>query len=216
MMASDETRAQDLASGSGDAPRDYERLDLIRGVLAGEATWVEPPPAVVDALLAAVAHEAPGSADGAVGAAPARWPLVVAAVGTVAAAVALVLSTISVIDAQQETVVAMEGTELEVGAWGQAAVRPTESGWWILLDLKGLPPAPEGSFYEGWVWSDDGDGVSIGTFHLRGGDAPVVLWSGVEMADYPSIWVTLEHEDEGAEASDLVIMTGRMPDAPEA
>jgi hypothetical protein len=216
MMASDETRAQYLASGSGDAPRDYERLDLIRGVLAGEATWVEPPPSVVDALLTAVAHEDPGSTDGAVGAAPARWPLVVAAVGMVAAAVALVFSTISVIDAQQETVVAMEGTELELGAGGQAAVRPTESGWWIRLDLKGLPPAPEGSFYEGWVWSDDGDGVSIGTFHLRGGAAPVVLWSGVEMADYPSIWVTLEKEDEGAEASDLVIMTGRMPDTPEA
>lgn len=215
-MASDETRAQYLASGSGDAPRDCERLDLIRGVLASEATWVEPPPSVVDALLAAVGHQSPGSTDGAVGAAPARWPLVVAAVGALAAAMALVFATISVIDAQQQTVVAMEGTELELGAGGQAAVRPTGSGWWIRLDLKGLPPAPEGSFYEGWVWSDEGDGVSIGTFHLRGGDAPVVLWSGVEMADYPSIWVTLEKEDEGAEASDLVIMTGRMPDSPEA
>jgi hypothetical protein len=94
-------------------------------------------------------------------------------------------------------------------------VRSTEAGWWIHLDVTGLPPAPEGQYYEGWVWSDEGEGVSIGTFHLRGGDAPVVLWSGVPLAEYPSIWVTLENEDEGPEASELVVMTGRIPDPSE-
>ena len=139
--------------------------------------------------------------------------MVAAAVGSVAAVVALVFSTMSVLEADKEIVVAMTGTEIERGAGGQAAVGPSGSGWWIRLDATGLPPAPEGSFYEGWVWSDEGDGVSIGTFHLRGGDTPVTLWSGVEMAEYPSIWVTLEQEDDGPEASDLVVMTGRMPDA---
>jgi hypothetical protein len=212
-MNAEELRAEYLASGSGDSPRDSEGLDLIRGVLADEATWAEPPPQVVDALLAAVAREGSSPIEDPAAVGRVRWPVIAAAVGSVAAVVALVFSTMSVLDADNETVVAMTGTELELGAGGQAAVRPTGSGWWIRLDATGLAPAPEGTFYEGWVWSDDGEGVSIGTFHLRGGDAPVILWSGVEMADYPSILVTLEQEDEGPEASDLVVMTGRMPDA---
>jgi hypothetical protein len=105
----------------------------------------------------------------------------------------------------------MTGTGLGTGAGGTAAVRPTESGWWIRLDLQGLPPAPTGSYYEGWVWSDDGEGISIGSFHNRGGDDPVILWSGVELAEYPSIWVTLEPEDGVAAASGEVVMKGRMP-----
>jgi hypothetical protein len=213
-MNADELRAQYLASGPEDSPRDHQRLDLIREVLAEEATWAEPPPHVVDGLLAAVAQEGAGSIEDRSAVAKARWPVVAAAIGSVAAALALIFSTISVLDSDSETVLALTGTELELGATGEAAVRPTGSGWWIRLELSGLSPAPEGSFYEGWVWSDDGDGVSIGTFHLRDGDDPVILWSGVAMADYPSIWVTLENEDDGPEASELVVMTGRMPDVP--
>jgi hypothetical protein len=59
------------------------------------------------------------------------------------------------------------------------------------------------------VWSDDGEGVSIGTFHLRGGDESVMLWSGVDPTDYPSIWVTLEDEDGDATASGVVLLRGR-------
>jgi hypothetical protein len=66
------------------------------------------------------------------------------------------------------------------------------------------------------VWSDDGEGVSIGTFHLRGDEMPIVLWSGVPLADYPEIWVTLESEADGPEASDQIVMTGRIPGVPEA
>jgi hypothetical protein len=216
MSSSDESRVQYLASGSGNTPRDHERLDLIREVLGEAATWSEPPQQVADGLLAAVAHAHTGPVRQAPFAPQRRWPVIAAVVGSVAAITALVFSTISVLDAETETVLAMSGTEIESGATGQAAVRPTDAGWWIRLDLTGLPPAPEGTYYEGWVWSDDGEGVSIGTFHLRGGEDPVILWSGVEMTEYPSIWVTLENEDEGPEASDLVVMTGRMPDPPDA
>ena len=212
-MTPDDSRAQYLASGS-DAPSDHERLDLIRQVLGEEATWAEPPPLVADGLLAALAVEAaPG-----LSATPergSRWPLAAAVAGGMVAVVALVLSTITVLDQERDTVVAMSGTDLEASASGQAAVRSTDAGWWIRLDVTGLSPAPQGKYYEGWVWSDDDDGVSIGTFHLRGGDAPVVLWSGVPLADYPSIWVTLEDEEGGPEASDLVVLTGRLPAPPD-
>lgn len=216
MLGSDDSRVEYLASGSGSPPRDHERLDLIREVLGEAATWAEPPQQVADGILAAVAHDHTGLVGDAPLVPQRRWPVVAAVVGSAAAVVALVFSTISVLDTESETVLAMTGTEIESGASGQATVRPTDAGWWIRLDVRGLPPAPQGTYYEGWVWSDEGDGVSIGTFHLRGGEDPVILWSGVEMADYPSIWVTLENEDEGPETSDLVVLTGRMPDAPDA
>jgi hypothetical protein len=39
-----------------------------------------------------------------------------------------------------------------------------------------------------------------------------VLWSGVDVADYPAIWVTLEDEGAGPEASDRIMMKGRVED----
>jgi hypothetical protein len=105
----------------------------------------------------------------------------------------------------------MSGTELAPSAAGTASLRPTSSGWYIRLDVSGLPAAPLGSYYEGWVWSDD-EGVSIGTFHLRDDSDPVVLWSGVDVAEYPAIWVTLEDEGAGPQASDQIMMKGRLDD----
>jgi hypothetical protein len=207
-MTSDDTRARYLATGPEDGSPGDERLDLIRDVLTGDATWTEPPPQVLDGVLATVAGPTRQTP-----AARPRWPVVTAAIGSAVAVVALVVSTMAVLDAEvDDTILAMVGTEIEAGAGGTAAVRPTGSGWWIRLDLTGLPPAPEGSYYEGWVWSDDGEGVSIGTFHLKNDEGPVILWSGVEMEEYPSIWVTLEDEEGSAEASDRVVMKGRMPD----
>jgi hypothetical protein len=208
-MSSDERRARYLAMGPDDPADRNDRLDLIRDVLGGAATWAEPPPAVLDGALSALAaHETASEPE-----TSPRWPLVAALIGSAAAVAALVFASIAVIDANPvgDTILAMTGTGLGTGAGGTAAVRPTESGWWIRLDLQGLPPAPTGSYYEGWVWSDDGEGISIGSFHNRGGDDPVILWSGVELAEYPSIWVTLEPEDGVAAASGEVVMKGRMP-----
>jgi hypothetical protein len=213
-MSTEEWRAQYLATGSSPVGREDDRLDLIRDVLAGESTWAEPPPQVADGILASLAADAvvqPTTAEGRAS----RWPLALAGVGGLVAVVALVLGTISVTRGD-DNVVAMAGTELEAEAAGEVAFGPTDAGWWIRLDVSGLPPAPDGSYYEGWVWSDDGEGVSIGTFHLRGDEMPIVLWSGVPLEDYPSIWVTLESEDEGPEASDQIVMKGRIPDVPEA
>ena len=39
-----------------------------------------------------------------------------------------------------------------------------------------------------------GDWVSVGTFHMRGGDGRVVLWSGVPIARYRELLVTAEIE----------------------
>ena len=204
-----EERAQYLATASGNPP-DRERLDLIRGILGDEATWSEPPPEVGDHLIAAIA-----TAPMAVTPTPSRqrWPMAAAAILGVAAVVILVAGLLGVFSDPSQQVVAIEGTELEPGASGQAWIRETDAGWWVRLDVEALPAAAEGTYYEGWVWNDDGAGVSIGTFHLRGGDEEVILWSGVDPANYPAIWVTLEDEDGDPSASERIVMWGHLDES---
>lgn len=205
-----EERAAYLASGTGSEPADRERLDLIREILAQDVTWSEPPPQVADRLLdAVVSHRK--AADPVVTPPSRRWWWAAAAAGIAAAAV-VVAGPLGVFSAPDDRVIAMTGTDLEPAASGEVAIRETEAGWWIRLDLDDLPAAADGSYYEGWVWNDEGDGVSIGTFHLRGGDDPVVLWSGVDPAEYPAIWVTLEDEDGDPAASGRIVMWGRPED----
>jgi hypothetical protein len=200
-------RAEYLASASGPAPTDGERLDLIREILSRDTTWEEPPPEVADLLLADI------SARNVTIGTPKvthmrRWVWAAAVAG--AAALALVLAgVLGLFTSPEEQIVAIAGTELQPAATGQAAIRETDAGWWIRLDINDLPAAADGTYYEGWVWDDDGHGVSIGTFHMRGGEPSVVLWSGVDPQDYPAIWVTLEDEDGDASASDQVVMRGR-------
>jgi hypothetical protein len=202
-----EDRADYLASASGQLPPDAERLDLIRDVLGRDATWAEPPPEVADRLLAAIEAERPPSVPET--GSSRRWLGMTAAVVGVAAVTIVVAGLAGVFTSPDEQIVAIAGTELEPTASGEAAIREAESGWWIRLDVEDLPAAEIGTYYEGWVWNDQGDGVSIGTFHLRGDSEPVVLWSGVDPADYPAIWVTLEEEDGDPAASEQVVMRGR-------
>jgi hypothetical protein len=201
-----EDRADYLASASGQLPPDAERLDLIRDVLGRDATWAEPPPEVADRLLTAIEAERPPREPEQ--ASSRRWLGPAAAAVGVAAVAILVAGLTGVFSSPDEQIVAIAGTELVPAANGEAAIREADSGWWIRLDVDDLPAAEAGTYYEGWVWNDQGDGVSIGTFHLRGNAEPIVLWSGVDPADYPAIWVTLEEEDGDPSASEQVVMRG--------
>jgi hypothetical protein len=210
-MSPDDLRSDYLATGSGERPADHEQLDLIRAVLGEASTWSEPPEGVVEGLLAAITRQGETSNREPAAVVRSRRPLLVTA-AAVAAITLLVLGVAWVFDEPDtETVVAITGTDLAPSAAGIATLRPTPSGWYIRLEVSGLPAAPEGSYYEGWVWSEE-EGVSIGTFHLHDGAEPVVLWSGVDVAEYPAIWVTLQDEGAGAEASDRIMMKGRVED----
>ncbi|HET8738159.1 MAG TPA: anti-sigma factor [Acidimicrobiia bacterium] len=200
-------RAEYLASPAAraPAPADRDRLDLIRELLGREAMWVDPPPEVADRLLEAIGASHPEPERRGV-----RLTGLAAAMAAVFVSLAVIALAVSqVADSDEPDVVAMAGTQLQPDAAGEAEIEATDAGWFIKLDLENLPAADEGTYYEGWVWSDDGDGVSIGTFHLRGGDHSVTLWSGVDPADYPAIWVTLEDEDGDPSASDRVVLRGR-------
>jgi len=125
----------------------------------------------------------------------------VAAVGT-----AVVISQTG----QDSTVVALTPTELAPDASGTAELSETPSGFSIELDIDGLPPAAEGSYYQAWLKNADGELVTIGTFHARDGSDDVILWSGVDPADYPTLTVTLQREGEGAQSSGQVVLTGSL------
>jgi hypothetical protein len=203
-------RAEYLASASGPQPADRDRLDLIRGILADDETWSEPPPDVADRLLAAIVSERARFTE-AIPTHPRRRAWLAAAVLGLVALTVVVSGFLGVFSPPEQQVIAMQGTELEPTATGQAAIRESGGGWWIGLEVD-LPAASSGTYYEGWMWNDSGDGVSIGTFHLRGDKERVVLWSGVSPASYPSIWVTLEDEDGDPTASDRVVMRGSAAD----
>jgi hypothetical protein len=106
---------------------------------------------------------------------------------TVAGAAAVVfgaVATVAVIgnDEPASTAVILAAPSSPDAA-GRANIAPMDSGS-RSLDISGLPPAPAGSYYQGWLRNEDGDAVTIGTFHGREGTDDIILWSGVDVADY--------------------------------
>jgi hypothetical protein len=65
--------------------------------------------------------------------------------------------------------VALAPTELQPGASGRVELTARPDGTVIVIETTGLPPAPEGTYYEAWLRTGPEFGVSPGTFHLRGG-----------------------------------------------
>lgn len=183
-------------------------IGRIGEILAEKSVWADPPGHVAPALMAEING-------GAVSPAPAletrrtrsRWMWPAAAVALVGATAVLLLFMFGPLGDQSDVpglVFAVAGD----GVTGRAEVGPAEAGWWIRLDMTGLAPAPDGSYYEGWV-TDGTDVVSVGTFHMRE-DGYVALWSGVPLTEYPELVVTREVVADGTAPSDDVVVTGRL------
>jgi hypothetical protein len=189
----------------------------VRDLLAEDSTWAEPSPDGVEHLLAAIGAESGGrpAADAAPSPAAARRAgrrrrTVVAL--SAAAALLVVAGVVGVIarsgdDGGRPYDVA--GTELAPDASAVATVDERGSGVAIELDVSGLSPAEPGTYYQGWVKGPEGL-VTVGTFHLRGGDDTVELWSGVPLDRYPTLTVTLQDEGGGAESSGRVVLSGEV------
>lgn len=101
----------------------------------------------------------------------------------------------------------LAGTAVAPAATADVRIVETPAGFVYRLAVEGLDPAPADTYYEGWVVSDDG-WVSVGTFHMRGGDGSVTLWSGVDPEAYPRLVVTLQPEGSGPAPSDVVVLDG--------
>lgn len=181
------------------SPATEARLDDVRDLLSSGDFWAEPPSDLPDRITAEIAE-----------AARPNWRWLWAAAGMVA----LVLAAVglgNLLQADQPSpvsVVAMSGTELAPNAVATARLFPTPNGWAIYVDVTGLPAAPEGFYYQAWV-SNGSEGISVGTFHMRGGEAtPIGLWSGVDLREYPTINVTLQEVGAGPESSGELVITG--------
>jgi hypothetical protein len=194
--------------------------DRLLATLRQQELWVEPPVDLEDRTMAALRAEretGPAAAVDELAVARERrsrrrrWaPMLVAAAAAVAVGT---VATVAVIgnDGPEAAVVTLAGTELEPDATGRATIAPMDSGFEIELDISGLPPAPAGTYYQGWLRNEDGDAVTVGTFHGREGTDDIILWSGVDVADYPMVTVTIQHEGAGAESSGQVVLRGEIP-----
>lgn len=197
--------AEYLATGTGDPPERRESLDAARRVLSGSAAWGVPPDFVAEEVLGEIRARTDPFQKSRRRISPMRLLAAVMVLGAI-----LLVTVLGLGSLRDGARVDLAGTELEPTASGTAWLEPTDAGWSILIDLEGLPPAEDGYYYEGWVWSDDGDGVSIGTFHLRNGLERLSLWSGVDVADYPSIWISRQAEGGGPAVSEEIVMRGRL------
>jgi hypothetical protein len=168
-----------------------DRSKRIHEVLSSEALWAEPPD-VLDGVLAEIEPRRVGL----------RWRWIAAA----AAAIVIVASV--VVDRPEPADFLLAGTDLAPAAEAEVRVVETPAGVVLRLAIVGLEPAEPGSYYQGWVVSD-GAAVSVGTFHMRGGDGSVSFWSGVDPSEYPELIITRQDEMAGPARSDQVVMTGR-------
>lgn len=190
-----------------------EGADALAMLLGDAAVWSEPVATAEDDLVAAVAAARPSGSvprprrSGAVR----RW-LAPVAVGVAAAVVVLIGA--AVVDGDDDrgragVAVALAGTERSPDSSAVATVTDTPLGTRIILDVSGLAPAGEDEYYELWLWDLDGDAVSAGSFHLRGGTGAIELWAGVSLADHPRLTVTRQPEGEGTSPSgDVVLRSG--------
>ncbi|MDZ7674745.1 MAG: anti-sigma factor [Acidimicrobiales bacterium] len=188
--------------------------DALAPLLGNGAVWTDPDPDLEDDIVAAVGSEIrsgemprPDRHTGDLR----RW-LAPVAVGVVAAILVLVGASVLDGGAEQGTTgvaVALAGTEAAPDASAVATVTDTPLGTRIDLDVSGLAPAGRDQYYEGWLWNDDGDAVSAGSFHLRGGVGTIELWAGVGLDEYPRMTVTRETEGEGAAPSGEVVLRSR-------
>lgn len=186
---------------------DHE-ISRIGEILAHESVWADPPGHVAPDLMSEITGVEVTSRSPRTGREGSRrmWPAAAALLGAAAVLVFVLFGGLGEEGAEPGVFFAVTGE----GVSGRAEVGAAEAGWWIRIDMEGLAPAPDGTYYEGWL-TDGADVVSVGTFHMRDGEN-VVLWSGVPMIDYPEFSVTHEVIAEGPGPSGVVVATGQLSD----
>jgi hypothetical protein len=209
--------SEKTASGPADLP------DGLTALLADEAVWAEPPAGGLDRLLtelggprSTVTSLPSRAADRTARAQRRRWRT---AAALAAAAVAVFAAGLMFGNAGDDSgeaaspdagdppvaVFSVLGTPVAPDAVADVEVFDRGAGYALILDTRGLAPAPDGSFYQGWLRSAAGEQVSVGTFHMRGGDDIVVLWSGVPLSRYPTLVVT-RHDAGGSVTGEEVLI----------
>ncbi len=207
-MKCDDARAAFLAGQVGRAESEHletcaecraEMPSLLetRRIMESATFWEEPPADLEDRIVGLVAGPGPKKEPAEK---PPRWQLAV--VGA-AAVVALLLGVFLVQRTPSpDWEVALPGTAEAPLAVGVVSGWNEPGGTRMTLDIEGLPPAPNGFFYEFWLSAGDLH-ISAGTFTEAQG---VELWVGVTRAEFPRLWITLEPIDEDESPSGVNVM----------
>src|SRR5262245_8564605 len=190
---------------------------VVARLLEDPAVWTEVSPDLRARTLAEATAARPARPDQR----PTRFGvqrrlLLAAAVLLVALMVAGGLSVVLASDSEPRGVeVALSGTDELPGASATARLTDEPAGVSVLLDVAGIPPAPDDAFYEVWLVGDSGK-VSAGTFHRRGDEDEITLWLGVDPAAYDAITVTRQPTAGGTTAEGVVVLRGELPGARQA
>jgi Anti-sigma-K factor rskA len=224
----------DYLSGDPNAPLepdDRAALDQLRALLADEATWVEPDPALEERVLEAISDAAAAQDAAAVPAqdtppvpaqhppttAPARrlpalrlppgrrlLPALAAGLAVIVAAVVLLAGRSP---APTQFSVILHATALAPGAGGKATLTKTDVGWRVNLNAHGLAMRKQnGTYYQAWLKNQAGNLVPIGTFNQP---TSITMWSGVSPEKgFTTLTVTRQRASLSPASSHQVVLTG--------
>lgn len=199
--------AGDKAGALG--PDEVADLALLTDLLGDTSTWAEPRAELEEKIVQAIAA-APAAVDPAQAQAghrrraARRWGFASAAAAAAVAATVLVVSLGGGPGA--DFTAQLEATQAVPGAHASAAITRNSGGFRIALHAAGLSPLPAGQYYEAWLKSRSGTLVPVGTFSSS--SAPVTLWSGVSPADFPTLSITIEPDDNNQASSGHVVLAG--------
>jgi hypothetical protein len=188
---------------------DRAHLQRLRALLGDEAVWEEPPSRLEDEVVRAITDEAAGVLHSHRERRRSRRSTRLAVLAAGIAAVATLVVAIAVVTRDAGYTVDIVGTDLARLAGGSVKVLETANGYELELNIEGLAPAPDGFYYQGWV-RGEGEGVSVGTFHARGSGDHVLLWSGVDIAEYSTLNITIQEEGSGPASSGQVVMRAQL------
>jgi hypothetical protein len=216
----------DYLSGDSDAPLepdDRETLDQLRALLADEATWVEPDPALEARVVAAISDAAaaqgataPPAPDTSTAAPKRRFPAfrlprVRRLVPALGAGLAVIVAAVVLLagrgPAPTQFSVILRATALAPGARGDATLTKTDVGWRVDLSAHGLPLRKQnGTYYQAWLKNQAGNLVPIGTFNQP---TSITMWSGVSpQKGFTTLTVTRQRASLSPASSHQVVLTG--------
>jgi hypothetical protein len=129
--------------------------------------------------------------------------------GAVATAAAAVVAVVLLWPSSNLRSYPISGTAAQPGASAVVTLDPKPAGVDISIEITGLPPSTEDTYYAAWLRGPQGT-VPVGSFHWKKAANPISLWSGVEADRYPTFFITRQREGDPPTPSADVVLQGQV------
>jgi hypothetical protein len=129
--------------------------------------------------------------------------------GAAATAAAAVLAVVLLWPGSNLRSYPVSGTAAQPGASAVVTLDPKPAGVDISIEITGLPPSTEDTYYAAWLRGPEGV-VPVGSFHWKKAANPISLWSGVEADRYPTFFITRQREGDPPTPSADVVLQGQL------